>query len=93
MSRKQLLILWILTLVAGLIVFKTKNDKDDKITVSTKLEIGAETLGDIDLGKITEVAVTAGDDTTSAVLKENRWFVSEEGNFPVNLQTLSLIHI
>jgi hypothetical protein len=89
MSRKQLLILWILTLVAGLIVFKTKNDKDDKITVSTKLEIGAETLGDIDLGKITEVAVTAGDDTTTAVLKENRWFVSEEGNFPVNLQTLS----
>ena len=89
MSRKQLLILWILTLVAGLIVFKTKNNKDDKVTVSTNLEIGAETLGDIDLGKVTEVAVTAGEDTSTAILKDNRWFISEEGNFPVNLQTLS----
>ncbi|MDA7882568.1 DUF4340 domain-containing protein, partial [Akkermansiaceae bacterium] len=89
MSRKQLLILWILTLVAGLIVFNTKKGAEDQIKISTKLAPGDETLGDISLEKITEVSVSSGEDTTTVVLKDNRWFVSEEGNFPVNLQTLS----
>ena len=89
MSRLHLLILWILTLVAGYVAVSTKKGKDDKIKVATTLAPGADTLEEGTLEKTTSVIVSSEDDSTTIVAKENRWFVSEEGDFPVNLQNLA----
>ena len=90
MSRLQLLILWILAIATGLYYFKSK-DVPDSINSKTKLEIGSDLVSGKTVDTIDGFKVKAGKDTVTLKKQEGEWVVSEQDDFPANLQTISRV--
>lgn len=88
MSRLQLLILWILALVAG-ITFYNINKTDDTKASKTKLDIGDTLVSTSHVNAVDGIKVTVGDKTTTLKKVDDRWTVAEKDNFPANLSTVS----
>jgi hypothetical protein len=88
MSRLQLLILWILAIVSGIIFFNSKHVPDSN-TSETKLEVGDALVANSLVNTIDGLKISSGDKTTTLKKIENRWSVVEKGNFPADINQVS----
>ncbi|MEN8693315.1 MAG: DUF4340 domain-containing protein [Akkermansiaceae bacterium] len=89
MTRIHLLILWVLSLVAGAILFSVKGSKHQATEESTMLAQGDSVLTADQLRTSSGLRVRKGDETSSLILNEKGWVVSEQKDFPANIETLS----
>lgn len=89
MTRIHLLILWVLSLVAGAILFSVKGSKHQATEESTMLAQGDTVLTADQLRTSSGLRVRKGDKTSSLILNEKGWVVSEQKDFPANIETLS----
>lgn len=89
MTRIHLLILWVLALVAGAILFSVKGSKHQTAEESTTLAQGDNVLTADQLRTSSGLRVSKGEETASLLLNEAGWVVSEQEDFPVNIETLS----
>lgn len=90
MSRLQLLILWILALGAGFYYFNSK-DVPDSISNKTELEVGSQIVPSDLIETVDSLTVISGDDKASLKKIEERWVVSEKGDFPANYDSINQI--
>jgi len=88
MSRLQLLILWILAIVSGILFFNSK-DVPDSIASETQLDVGDALVATSLVNTIDGLKITADDKTTTLKKVENRWSVVEKGNFPADINLVS----
>lgn len=88
MSRLQLLILWILALVAGIAFFNSR-DVADSIASQTDLNVGDALVPNSLLNSLDGLKISADGKTTTLVKKEQRWTVAEEDNFPADINKVS----
>ena len=88
MSRLQLLILWILAIVSGIIFFNSKHVPDSN-TSETKLEVGDALVANSLVNTLDGLKISSGDKTTTLKKIENRWSVVEKGNFPADINQVS----
>ena len=89
MTRIHLLILWVLTLIAGAILINVKGSKHQTPQESTALSQGDTVLNADQLRTSSGLRVSKGNETSSLILNEKDWVVSEQENFPVNIESLS----
>ncbi|MGJ8697069.1 MAG: DUF4340 domain-containing protein [Verrucomicrobiaceae bacterium] len=89
MSRLHLLILWVLALVAGVIVFTLKGQKNRAAQNDTDLNQGDTVFEASELRESTGLVYLNGENTSTIKLAENSWIVAEEGDYPATLGSLS----
>ncbi|MEJ6642829.1 MAG: DUF4340 domain-containing protein [Akkermansiaceae bacterium] len=88
MSRLQLLILWILAIVTGIIFFNSKH-VPDSLASETKLEVGDALVANSLVNTLDGLKISADGKTTTLKKIENRWSVVEKGNFPADITQVS----
>ena len=89
MSRLQLLILWVLTLVTGFIVFAVQGNRREALASETNLKPGDTVISTADLRGYGGLKFADSKNTTTLINKEDAWLVSEKNDYPVNLNTLA----
>lgn len=90
MTRIHLLILWVLTLIAGAILFQVKGSKHQPTEENTPLSQGDVILTSDQLRTSGGLRLSKGGETSSLLLNETGWVVSEQGDFPANIDSLSM---
>ncbi|MGC6564932.1 MAG: DUF4340 domain-containing protein [Akkermansiaceae bacterium] len=88
MSRLQLLILWILALVAG-IIFVNSNKAGSDTASETDLKVGDTLVSTSHVNSVDGIKISVGEDTTTLKKIDNRWSVAEQDNFPANISQVS----
>jgi len=88
MSRIQLLILWILALVAGTIFVKSGKPQSNT-TSATKLEVGDTLVATSLVNTLDGLRITSGEETTTLKKIEDQWCVVEQDNFPADISQVS----
>tara|TARA_B110000305_G_scaffold78546_1_gene88365 strand:- start:4101 stop:5561 length:1461 start_codon:yes stop_codon:yes gene_type:complete len=88
MSRLQLLILWVLALVAGLIVFSFKGKNRESLSSETNLKQGDTVVSTSDLRSYGGLNYANDENETTLINKAESWLVAEKDDYPVNLVTL-----
>lgn len=88
MSRTQLIILWAVTLVCAFAVFKLNDKGDKKVTDQTTLQPGTEVFTQEQFRQVGGLRLKDQDHTATLNVKEEKWTVAEEENFPADLTKL-----
>ncbi|MDB4570601.1 DUF4340 domain-containing protein, partial [Akkermansiaceae bacterium] len=89
MSRLHLIILWVLALVVGIIVFSVQGNRRDALASETTLKPGDIVISTDDLRSYGGLKFADAKNTTTLVNKEDAWLIAEQGDYPVNLNTLA----
>jgi hypothetical protein len=89
MSKKQLLILWIIagSLTAALAIVRTNLSKSPNPV--TKFHRGDLLAADLKPSAVAKIIVSDQDHTTTIVKGESAWTLAERQNFPVNFSKLT----
>ncbi len=88
MSRLHLIILWVLTLVAGAIVFSVQSKESKAIETKTTLEQGSQVFEEIDYSKVGGLKLTENEVSTTLSIKGDRWGVTGMEHFPADVLKL-----
>lgn len=89
MNKKQLLISLIVLAALCLIVFSLLK-KDNSSWNSSKYSAGGENLlPNLDVNKISKIAVSRGAEVSSIVKSENGWTIIEKGNYPADFKKIA----
>jgi hypothetical protein len=89
MSRFHLLILWVLTLIAGIIFFNAKGSRKESTQTKTLLAQGDEVVPRDLIRTASGLRLSQGEEKTTITINENSWGVAEQDDFSANLSNLS----
>jgi Domain of unknown function (DUF4340) len=89
MSKKQVIILWILALIlAGTAVF-LKTRQTGTFQTNTERKRGQLLLPDFQPKEVARITFSSGSDKTTLMLKNGKWLVSERSDYPANVAIIN----
>lgn len=91
MSKKHVLILWILAALLGASVAAVRISQNKGAEAVTKLSRGDLLFGHIPAAEITTIKVEDHEQSTTLTKTDGGWVVGERGDFPANIPVLAAL--
>jgi len=89
MSRLQLIILWVITLVAGAIVLNLNSQDENDTEAKTNLSPGDPVFEDFKGSNVGGLKLAKGGKSSTMKISDKSWNVVEKDNFPADTQKLA----
>lgn len=88
MSKKQVLILWIIAALLGVSVAAVRVSQSKGPIDVTKFARGTKLFQDVPVRELTTISIKDVEQTTTLTKGDAGWLVSERGDYPVNMNML-----
>ncbi|GAA5483255.1 DUF4340 domain-containing protein [Haloferula sargassicola] len=89
MSKKQVIVLWIVAAVLILAVVVVKSSKSEAFESATARDRGDTLLPDFPAEQVAKVEIKRGDDTVTLTKGEAGWTVAERDAYPANVSNIN----
>ncbi len=89
MSKKQVIVLWIVAAVLVLALVVVKSSKSDDFESATARDRGDTLLQDFPAEQVAKVTIQRGEDTVTLTQTEDTWTVAERDGYPANVSNIN----
>ena len=89
MSKRQVVVLWILAILLAAAAFFVRSGNSKGFESNTQRARGATLLADFPATEVAKIQVNSGDNSSTLVRKDGKWTVAERENYPANTTTIN----
>jgi hypothetical protein len=89
MSKRQVVVLWIIAILLVAAAFLTRSGKSKGFESKTQRARGATLLADFPATEVAKIQVSSGEKSATVVRKDGKWTVADRENYPANTTTIN----
>lgn len=89
MSKRQVVVLWILALVLAAAAFIARSGDSKGFESKTQRARGATLLADFPVAEVAKVQISSGDKSASLARKDGKWVVANREDYPANTANIN----